>query len=131
MLEVWTAQYRYNGPDRLDITAKSKDPLGKYFAPTWDLVLRYKDKSISEEEYTQEYLELMHNVYRKYPNVWRQLLSRKRVVLVCFCRPNTFCHRILLARILEKLGATYKGEIILTKGELNGSKRCSKRITKI
>ena len=115
MLEIWTAQYRYSGPDRLDITAKSKDPLSKYFAPTWDLVLRYKNKSISEEEYTEEYLELMRNVYRKFPNVWRQLLSRKRVVLVCFCRPNTFCHRTLLAKILEKLGATYKGEIILTK----------------
>ena len=49
MLEVWAAQYRYSRPNRLDITAKSKDPLGKYFAPTWDVILRYKNKSISEK----------------------------------------------------------------------------------
>jgi len=111
MLEVWTAQYSYNGPDRLDITVKGQDPLGKYFAPTWKMVMECKKGKISEEEYTEQYLSLMRRSWQERPNVWQELLSRKRVVLVCFCKPGSFCHRVILAKLLEKYGAVYKGEI--------------------
>jgi len=37
MLTVYTAQYRYSGLDRLDITVKGQDPFGRVFAlhGTW------------------------------------------------------------------------------------------------
>jgi len=111
MLEVWTAQYRYNGPDRLDITVKGQDPLGKYFAPSWEMVMKCKQGKISEEEYTRKYLNLMQKSKQEHPEAWEKLLSRKRVVLVCFCPPGAFCHRVILAKLLEKYGAVYKGEI--------------------
>lgn len=38
-----TAQYRYSGNDRLDITVKGNDPIGKIFAPTWEMVRLYKE----------------------------------------------------------------------------------------
>jgi len=41
-MQLWTAQYRYPGPHRLDITVKGRDPIGKMFAPTWDMVKQYK-----------------------------------------------------------------------------------------
>lgn len=113
MLEVFTSQYRYNGPHRLDITVKGKDPFGKYFAPTWKMVIKSKKGLMTQEEYTQEYYSLMRKSYITYPHIWKRLLCMKKIVLVCFCSPNTFCHRLILAEILQKLGAVYKGEILL------------------
>lgn len=45
------------------------------------------------------------------PSAWAALLAMCEVTLVCTCADASRCHRVLLARILEKLGATYAGEI--------------------
>ena len=113
MLEVWTSQYRYNGPDRLDITVKGQDPIGKYFAPTWKMVIKSKKGILSKDDYKDQYIALMRKSLKKHKHIWKEVLSRKRVVLVCFCEPKTFCHRLILAQIFETLGAVYKGEILL------------------
>jgi len=107
-LEVYTAQYRYSGPNRLDITVKTGNPV---FAPTWDMVKAFKAGALSEEKYTGQYIQLMRDSYRENKKEWLDLLDRERVVLVCFCKSGEFCHRILLANILTKLGAKYCGEI--------------------
>ena len=39
---LYTAQYRYPGMDRLDITVKGQDRFGKFFAPTWNMVSGFK-----------------------------------------------------------------------------------------
>lgn len=109
-LLVYTAQLRYSGADRLDVTVKGKDPVGKHFAPTWDMVNGWNSGKLTEPEYTTEYMEMMRRSYRDNRMVWDELLSREEVTLCCFCRPGIFCHRILLAGILEKLGAEYGGE---------------------
>lgn len=106
-LKVYTAQYRYNGKDRLDITVKTGS---KVFAPTWDMVMGSKSGRISEAEYERRYRELMKKSQEIYWDVWDELLSMDEVTLVCFCRKGKFCHRILLAKILEELGAEYMGE---------------------
>ncbi|MCL6477087.1 MAG: hypothetical protein K6T65_01600 [Peptococcaceae bacterium] len=108
VLKVFTAQYGYRGKDRLDITVKSGD---KTFAPTWDIVMAYKAGKITQEEYTAMYYALMRQSYRKNRQRWEEVLSMDRVVLVCFCRAGDFCHRLLLAQVLQKLGAEYCGEI--------------------
>ena len=113
-LHVYTSTYRYPmGADRLDITVKGQDPIGKHFAPTWELVRRFKDKQhpLDEESYTREYRKLMRRSYVEHRHIWDELLARDRVVLVCFCRPGAFCHRLLLAGFLEQCGAKYEGEI--------------------
>jgi len=107
-LEVYTAQYSYNGPHRLDITVKSGN---KAFAPTWEMVMKTKKGKMSIEEYTHRYTELMRKSYRENRSEWDKLLACEKVVLVCFCPPGAFCHRVLLAQMLEKLGAKYMGEI--------------------
>jgi hypothetical protein len=44
-------------------------------------------------------------------------LQRDRLVLVCFCKAGDFCHRVILAGIMEKaaerfgMKAEYLGEI--------------------
>jgi hypothetical protein len=45
------------------------------------------------------------------PAAWDALLAMPRVALVCSCADASLCHRVVLARILEKLGARYDGEI--------------------
>lgn len=110
MLHVWTAQYRYSGPNRLDITVKGKDQRGKVFAPTWGMVMQYK-RTGNRTEYCLQYHKLMLNSYHKNRNIWEQLLKQDQVVLVCFCRSGDFCHRVLLANYLQQLGAVYEGEI--------------------
>lgn len=110
MVSVYTAPYNYVGEDRLDITVKGKDPLGRIFAPTWKMVMKAKKGLISESEYTAMYRNLMRASYRNYREAWEDVLGRGRVTLVCFCPSGSFCHRYLLAGFFEKLGAVYLGE---------------------
>jgi uncharacterized protein YeaO (DUF488 family) len=105
---IYTSTIRYNGPGRLDITIKTGS---RIFAPTWEMVLKLKSLEMSQEEYTEKYGKMMESSYAKYTHAWEELLDREAVVLVCYCRPGNFCHRILLANKLAALGGVYKGEI--------------------
>lgn len=49
-MDIWTAQYQYPGPHRLDITVKGQDPIGRLFAPTWDMV-NTKDAILIEDNH--------------------------------------------------------------------------------
>ncbi len=107
-MQVYTSQYSYKGPDRLDITVKTGN---KAFAPTWKMVMQSKKGIMSKEEYTKNYMELMRKSYLENMEEWEKLLNRDKAVLVCFCPAGAFCHRLILAKMLEKLGAEYMGEI--------------------
>ncbi len=109
-MKLYSAQYRYTGPDRLDITVKGKDPVGKLFAPTWKIVMGSKEGKITWPEYKQMYKKLMRESYRQNREIWDAILNRKVVTLVCFCKTGTDCHRYLLADYFVKLGAEYLGE---------------------
>lgn len=108
MLEVYTAMNSYRGEDRLNITVKSGD---KTFAPEWDMVMGHKRGDLSDEEYTNKYVELMKKSLKENPEKWKNLMNKEKVVLTCYCKEGKFCHRILLAKMLEKSGAKYMGEI--------------------
>jgi uncharacterized protein YeaO (DUF488 family) len=111
MLKIYSAQYNYKGKDRLDITAKGQDPIGKIFAPPWNLVMGYKDGSISQEEYNKRYNHLLAESYLENTSILAELFSREEVTLVCFCKAHDFCHRYILAGFLCKVGnAVYMGE---------------------
>jgi hypothetical protein len=108
---IYTSTYKYSGNDRLDITVKGQSPIGKLFAPTWDMVLGYKNGRITPIQYSDLYRKMMEESVRKNWVVWKNLLDAERITLVCFCRPGTFCHRHLLANMLQSLGADLGGEI--------------------
>ncbi len=103
---LYTAQYRYTGKDRLDITVKGKDPIGKVFAPSWKMVMGSKDGKITWDEYSTMYNELMRESYTVHRKTWDEVLNREEVSLVCFCKEGSQCHRYLLADYLGKLGAS-------------------------
>lgn len=99
---IYTAQYRYSGLDRVDITVKGQDPDWKAFAPTWSMVMGVKNHTMSEVEYT----ELYNRDLIKVPtHIWDRLLQMKEATFVCFCPQNAFCHRnILVNYIINALG---------------------------
>ncbi len=107
-LLVYTSQYRYSGDRRLDITAGRGSDL---FRPDWEQVSAFKAGNMTEKEYEKYYHEKMKHTYRKGREGWERLLKCDWVVLVCYCKAHTFCHRYLLADYLEKCGAKYEGEI--------------------
>jgi hypothetical protein len=125
-LVVHTAQYRYGGPDRVDITRGGRD--GTYrdlFAPTWPLLnwgrkqMKLADTVERKEwvwlAYRARYEEQMRESYKRRKRAWQAFLAeRARAVLVCFCANPDQCHRRALAELLAKLGATDAGELAVT-----------------
>jgi hypothetical protein len=109
---LWTAQYRYPGPDRLDITVKGSDPIGCVFAPTWDMVRKYQNGQEGQDTYTERYWTLMKERLQDVNEAVKWILSKDQVTLVCFCTAGSFCHRILVAKLLDKNipKITYQGE---------------------
>lgn len=98
----------------LDITVKSGDST---FAPTWEMVLKYKAGEMSEAEYMEHYQRLMRVSQDLYDQRWKEVLAYDTIALACYCRPGNFCHRqILKDLIVEKW--CIEGEEIVDGGEL-------------
>jgi len=100
-LTVYTSTVDYDGPDKLDITAKSGGEVGAPFAPSWALVMEHRTNQISWRQYVELYAERMRASYRDNRDAWNKLLERDRVVLCCYCKPGSNCHRYLLTNILK------------------------------
>ena len=92
----------------LDITVKSGD---KAFAPNWTMVMGSKQCKISDDEYTRQYTELMRQSYTQNRQRWDEVLNLDEVILACYCKADSFCHRYLLKDMLVKCGTEYVGEI--------------------
>ncbi len=131
-LNVYTSRISSKDPDRFDVTRKSGGPAGEVFAPSWSilrpaLAARKEAKSMLDAgdqfeafkveedawaDYVPAFLDEMRASYKLNRSAWDALVSRSRVVLVCYCVIPERCHRTLLARnVLSKLGATYRGEL--------------------
>ncbi len=85
----------------IDITVKSAKGDYRVFAPTWDMVMGHKRRTISTAKYTERYLGMMRESYRQHTNVWHKVARMDAVALVCYCMPDRFCHRHLLADYIE------------------------------
>jgi len=133
VLRVQTAKLGYRGQGWLDVSLKGnkervaygepggQDGIGLAFAPSptllYPLIRKRKASGgrLSAEDwagYVTAYTAEMRESYRRRREAWDQLLARRQVVLLCFCKTVHQCHRALLARdILPKLGAVYAGEV--------------------
>lgn len=96
---IYTAHYRYPGADRVDITVKGQDTNWKEFAPTWDMVMGIKNKTMTEGEYIRRYLAILDRVSCA---TWDRLLCMPEVTFVCFCTEHLFCHRNILVNYMVK-----------------------------
>lgn len=116
-MPLHTAHYRYPGEDRFDITVRGQDPVGKLFAPTWEMVMGTKNGTVSHDQYTAMYYELLRNRWKTvpgFPDTMRRLAEKAKtgdVTLVCFCKAGSFCHRYILAEIFKNsFNVPYAGE---------------------
>lgn len=118
MTQVWTAQFRYPGAWRMDITYATTDRLGKFFAPTKDMVNEYKYGKGDEESRRYAYTEKYHLLMlARLPEmimtgIWEELMKIPYIVLVCYCPATAFCHRHIAAEYLVNEGADYVGEFV-------------------
>ncbi len=87
----------------LSISGKSPDwyigPEYKILAPKWSFFNDYKNGKIDEDEYTQQYNELVLSVLDA-KQVYDNIIERfgEDVVLLCYESPCVFCHSRIVAR---------------------------------
>ena len=105
---LYTAQFRYSGPYRLDITVKSAVGWGAVFAPTWEMVRAYKRRNLNpqdfDNEYASQYYALLISRYSTNEWAFKMLHDKavtESVTVVCFCRKGNFCHRYLLCDFMR------------------------------
>jgi uncharacterized protein YeaO (DUF488 family) len=105
----------------LDTTVKSGTGLGAVFAPTWDLVMPWKQGDLDWAAYRRQYTELMRQRYAANPSAFLEALNSDELIVCCFCKDmhatTRHCHRYILVEILEKvaahhgIGFEYIGEV--------------------
>ena len=81
------------GVHGVDTTVKSAQGPYRALAPTWDMVMGYKNKMLSEAGYRTEYAAILQRVPAK---MWDTFAAQSEVVFLCYCRDNWFCHTHLI-----------------------------------
>ncbi len=118
---VATSRIGYSGAGGLNTTVKSATGLGLALAPTWELVggiKRWADFArLTPNAYTERYYALLRARYQTNKQPFLDILAQETVVLLCYCRADTFCHRHLTVDILEKI-AQANGIPFIRGGEL-------------
>jgi hypothetical protein len=118
---VYTSRIGYRGEAGLDTTVKSANGIGEIFAPTWALVGGHKRwqgyTALTDQQYTEIYLDLLRNRYRANEQAFIELIQRPQLILLCYCRSGVFCHRHLALDVLDKI-AQAKGLSLTRGGEL-------------
>jgi len=93
--------YKLRGiEDYLDITVKSGD---LRIAPTWNMVKGIKNGTMTKVEYIKQYKELIEKSIIENKGFWLELIERDELIIACYCKAYSFCHRYLLVEIIEKL----------------------------
>jgi uncharacterized protein YeaO (DUF488 family) len=95
MVKLTRAQIRI-GVKGMDVTVKSAKGFARSFAPTWTMVMGYKNGTLTETQYTEQYMKILGAVSVE---AWRWLYAQAvndEVVLLCFCKDRQFCHTHLL-----------------------------------
>lgn len=68
--------------------------------PPWYLVKAYKNGLINKEQYTEVYKKKILDIID-----WADLVNDlEQTVLLCWCKPNEFCHRHLVRDFLNRNG---------------------------
>lgn len=103
------------GIELIDTTVKSGEP---EFAPTWEMVKGVKEGTLSEGDYTKQYIQLMKESMLANRAKWEALIAKEEFALACYCKSGCFCHRYILKDIVSTVARTrgipveYCGEII-------------------
>ena len=93
---------------RKEITFCQCDERQPIYAPSWELVMAFKNKEIDWTEYTRRYIIEMRDAYREHSEIFKRDAKRlDNIEFYCWCMnfnfPTKECHRFLLRDILEKV----------------------------
>lgn len=81
-------------------------------APTWEMVMGVKSKSITPEQYETQYMALLEWRYDTYPEFFDWLIAHEQIAFGCYCPAGTFCHRHLIIKFLSQITeVNYSGEL--------------------
>ena len=83
-------------------------------APSTNLLYLYKSNKINYNDFIDSYLTELtcnNNANTTIINLVNLIKSGTDIVLVCYEKDNTYCHRKVLCELIEKFGVIYKGEI--------------------
>ncbi len=104
MVKLSRAQLR-PGVRGVDVTVKSSKGFARAFSPTWAMMMGYKNGTLTEAQYTEQYMKILGAVSVE---AWRWLYAQAaeggEVVLLCYCRvldaPGrpVFCHTHLIVQ---------------------------------
>jgi hypothetical protein len=126
-MNIWTIQIarwklaKDKGIVFIDTTVKSAKEYA-FLAPSWEMVMGHKTQSLSDNQYTELYYELLRSRYKANKQPFIKLLTDFKeadIAIACYCTSGQFCHRHLLVNILraiavkENIPFEYKGELIL------------------
>lgn len=102
------------GLDALDITYATATT-ARALAPSGRLVLAIQKGKLTTGEYEKMYFETLDKA--REAGLFEAIFSGKSIIyLGCYCRPDQFCHRNLLAKYLKiHFGATLCGEVTCRK----------------
>ncbi len=96
MVKLSRAQIR-PGVKGVDVTVKSAKGFARSFAPSWRMVMGYKNGTLTEAQYTEQYVRILGAVSVE---AWRWLYAQAtesgEVTLLCYCRDEQFCHTNLI-----------------------------------
>lgn len=103
---MFTSYYAKHATDRNAVAISVKPPswyVGVTYpilAPTWELVAAIKNGSISEVEYAVEYLKI---IKKRGASPYRTLADLgDNAILLCYEKPEDFCHRHIVAWWIER-----------------------------
>ena len=91
----------------IDVTVKSSKKLGRYFAPTWAMVMGYKSGTLSDTLYTTQYREKLGKLY--WPPILEELEKFDHITFLCYCKDGSFCHtHLLIDYLVENFHSIFK-----------------------
>ena len=95
MVKLTRAQIR-PGVMGVDVTVKSAKDFARAFSPKWSMVMGYKNGTLTEVQYTEQYMKILDAVSVE---AWRWLYAQAvngEIVLLCYCRDGQLCHTNLI-----------------------------------
>ncbi len=83
----------------IDVTTRSAKPNARSLVPTWPMVMGYRNRRITEEEYTSQYMDILKKSQQENRSRWEKTIeNHNKVAFTCFCPSGVkFCHRYILA----------------------------------
>ncbi len=88
MTRLRRAQIRA-GAIGIDTTVRSAQGIWRAFAPRWNMVLRYKNGTLSWQDYCAQYAQILARVPMQ---VWDELARAEDQTVLCYCRDGWNCH---------------------------------------